>query len=72
MTQRFRGNDLLAICCICWGFIESTIDVKSIILEAPLIYDDVCCEESCLDVFCIPARERSQCKPVKRKKGSEQ
>lgn len=54
MTQGLRGNDLLAICCIRRTFIEGSVDVETIVLETPLIYDDVCREKGRFDVFRVP------------------
>jgi hypothetical protein len=56
MTQRLRGNDLLAICCICWRFIQCTIDIETIVLKAPFVDDYVCREEGRLDIFRVPER----------------
>lgn len=57
MAQRFTGNDLLAVGCVRRRLVKCTVDIETVVLEAPLIYYYVCRQESGLNIFRIPAND---------------
>lgn len=45
---------MLATGAVCWGLVDSSVYVKLVILETPLIDDDICREDCSFDVFGEP------------------